>query len=717
QFLQQGLPVPLILTPKSGGYWIEGPRQPQTEEGCPENTPADSQDLVSLGYALLERDPTATVYRENFLGKEHHNFYAVDSSLGGMVLSVQQVKSDTRDNLHLILGTRNATLHDVIPALCLCEVPNAIQMAKASQLIVAFDEHLLSNNFKFGVLYQREGQGFIVLYSVVPPAQYSIVRLCPAHSRQCQHTRLQLYIDTIFRGGLDVSYGQTGSESVFTSFRGKEIMFHVATKLPFIEGDPQQLQRKRHIGNDIICLVYQEGHVPFLPDIIASNFLHAFIVVRRERGGEGYEVRERGERGGGGVGRGGEGVRGKDEEEGEARVVQVSITAREDVPYFGPALPDPPLFTEGSELREFLLAKLINAEVTCYRAEKFKKLEERTRGALLDHLYRELSTHSQCMLGVTSASSSSSSSSEGAGLENGGATVGGGFLENFKAVRVPEEERESSHCNFTGSYSHRITGSDTNDTARQRTNSRSQKQALKSHSHLFLFCVVFNTRRNTKTPMSASKILVEFFYDVVSPYSWIGFEVLSRYRNVWDIDLKLRPAFLGGVMHGSGNKPPGLVPNKFLYMTKDLQRLASYCKVPIQAPSNPVEAMFEKGSLSAMRFVTAVELHSPELTEQVSRELWRRIWSKDQDITTPESLQEAGEKAGIPADQLQRLLGLAVSQEVKEKLKLVTQEALNHKAFGFPLIVAHVDGRPEIFFGSDRFELLAHLLGKQLSCE
>ncbi|RXM96294.1 Rap1 GTPase-activating protein 2 [Acipenser ruthenus] len=217
-----------------------------------------------------------------------------------------------------------------------------------------------------------------------------------------------------FRGGLDVSYGQTGSESVFTSFRGKEIMFHVATKLPFIEGDPQQLQRKRHIGNDIVCLVYQEGHVPFLPDIIASNFLHAFIVVRRERGGEGYEV---------------------------------SITAREDVPYFGPALPDPPLFTEGSELREFLLAKLINAEVTCYRAEKFKKLEERTRGALLDHLYRELSAHSQCMLGVASASSSSSSSSEGAGLENGGATVGGGFLENFKAVRVPEEERESEPAN------------------------------------------------------------------------------------------------------------------------------------------------------------------------------------------------------------------------------------------------------------------------------
>ncbi|XP_041123735.1 rap1 GTPase-activating protein 1 isoform X2 [Polyodon spathula] len=423
EFLQQGLPVPLILTPKSGGYWIEGPRQPPAGEEYPENTPADSQDLVSLGYALLERDPTATVYRDNFLGKEHQNFYAVDSSLGGMVLSVQQVKSDTRDHLHLILRTRNATLHDVIPS-CLCEVPNAIQMAKllcdeicveqfypavfpkASQLIVAFDEHLLSNNFKFGVLYQREGQ----------ISEEEILGNCNETLEFLEF--LSLLGETVplkgfpgFRGGLDVSYGQTGSESVFTSFRGKEIMFHVSTKLPFIEGDPQQLQRKRHIGNDIVCLVYQEGHVPFLPDIIASNFLHAFIVVRREKGREGYEV---------------------------------SITAREDVPYFGPALPDPPLFTEGSELREFLLAKLINAEVTCYRAEKFKKLEERTRGALLDHLYRELSAHSQCMLGVT-LPSSSSSSSEGAGLENGGATVGGGFLENFKrAIRVRSQSLDVS---------------------------------------------------------------------------------------------------------------------------------------------------------------------------------------------------------------------------------------------------------------------------------
>lgn len=44
-----------------------------------------------------------------------------------------------------------------------------------------------------------------------------------------------------------------------------------------------------------------------------------------------------------------------------------------------------------------------------------------------------------------------------------------------------------------------------------------------------------------------------------------------------------------------GNKPPGLVPNKFQYMTKDLKRLSEYFNVPLQPPADPFEAMFEKG--------------------------------------------------------------------------------------------------------------------------
>lgn len=49
------------------------------------------------------------------------------------------------------------------------------------------------------------------------------------------------------------------------------------------------------------------------------------------------------------------------------------------------------------------------------------------------------------------------------------------------------------------------------------------------------------------------------------------------------------------------------------------------------------------GSLSAMRFVAAVqerEKGGDQKVEQVSRELWRRIWKEDKDITEPTSLSE-----------------------------------------------------------------------------
>lgn len=213
-----------------------------------------------------------------------------------------------------------------------------------------------------------------------------------------------------------------------------------------------------------------------------------------------------------------------------------------------------------------------------------------------------------------------------------------------------------------------------------------------------------------------TKKVIELFYDVVSPYSWLGFEVMCRYRHAWNIELKLRPAFLGGVMQGAGNKPPGLVPNKFMYMTKDLNRLSEYFGVPLQPPSDPFEAMFQKGSLSAMRFVTAVqerEKGGDQQVERVSRELWRRIWCEDKDITEPASLSEAAMKAGLSDSEIKEVLKLSTSKEIKDKLKSATQEALNQGAFGFPMVVCHINGNPEMFFGSDRFELMAHCIGEK----
>ncbi|XP_056360455.1 rap1 GTPase-activating protein 1-like isoform X11 [Oenanthe melanoleuca] len=182
EVLQKGWPYPLIILPQFGGYWIEG-----TSHNLSSLSPTLSDVPFSWsGKVKLESDPTAKLYRKHFLGKEHQNFYSSDMSLGYLVLSVKYEQIEKQENLRLLLRTRTGTKHDLIPISCLNEFPNAVQMAKllcedvnverffpvlypkASQLIVAFDEHVISNNFKFGVIYQKPGQVSVTARDDVP---------------------------------------------------------------------------------------------------------------------------------------------------------------------------------------------------------------------------------------------------------------------------------------------------------------------------------------------------------------------------------------------------------------------------------------------------------------------------------------------------------------------------------------------------------------------
>lgn len=49
-------------------------------------------------------------------------------------------------------------------------------------------------------------------------------------------------------------------------------MYHVATLIPYKEDDEQQIDRKRHLGNDIVIIVFKEGTQKFDPTVIKSQF-------------------------------------------------------------------------------------------------------------------------------------------------------------------------------------------------------------------------------------------------------------------------------------------------------------------------------------------------------------------------------------------------------------------------------------------------------------
>jgi glutathione S-transferase kappa 1 len=118
------------------------------------------------------------------------------------------------------------------------------------------------------------------------------------------------------------------------------------------------------------------------------------------------------------------------------------------------------------------------------------------------------------------------------------------------------------------------------------------------------------------------------------------------------------------------------------------------------------------------RLLTATALDAPEHLTPVTRELWTRIWSKDQDITQTESLAEACAAAGLTDALTQSLLERMQHPEVKAELKAVTDAAVSRGAYGAPWFSvgdAAEDGsvaKWHPFFGSDRFEQIAALIGQ-----
>ncbi|CAI5642500.1 unnamed protein product [Oreochromis niloticus] len=340
EVLERGEPYPQVILPEFGGYWIEDPDAPppstdsrgkeEEEVGEEEGRQEEETAPGDYGYRLEEINEAARAYRKHFLGREHLNFSCSSSSVGNLLLSVRHEQEKEHEHLHVIIRSR---VKSVYHRLSLAELPDIPSVPELTKLLC--DE---AAGLRFSpILYPKASQ-LIVNYD--------------------EHE-----VNNTYKFG--VIYQRFG-----------------------------QLQRKRHIGNDIVALVFQEEATPFVPDMIASNFLHAFIVVQAE------------------------------EPCSETTSYKVSVTAREDVPPFGPPLPNPAVFKKGPEFREFLLTKLINAELACYKSDRFARLEERTRAALLDSLHDELQRRSQSMLGLTSGPEE-----EGRG-ENGQAH--GGLLESIK---------------------------------------------------------------------------------------------------------------------------------------------------------------------------------------------------------------------------------------------------------------------------------------------
>lgn len=102
--------------------------------------------------------------------------------------------------------------------------------------------------------------------------------------------------------------------------------------------------------------------------------------------------------------------------------------------------------------------------------------------------------------------------------------------------------------------------------------------------------------------MNPKKVTIKLFYDIVSPYAYIAFETLSRYRAKWFMDIEFWPVLLGGVWKATGNQSIMRLEAKAKYTSLDLQRLAKHYQMdgfnsPIEnSHAKEVSIMYAKNS-------------------------------------------------------------------------------------------------------------------------
>uniref|UniRef100_I3N3N0 Signal-induced proliferation-associated protein 1 n=1 Tax=Ictidomys tridecemlineatus TaxID=43179 RepID=I3N3N0_ICTTR len=367
-----------------GELGLGGPVSPPVPPALPNASVSvlEEPQNRTAAYSLEHADLGAGYYRKYFYGKEHQNFFGMDEVLGPVAVSLRREEKEgsggsTQHSYRIIVRTtqlrtlRGTISEDALPPgpprglsprKLLEHVaprlsPTCLRLGSASpkvpRTLLTLDEQVLSFQRKVGILYCRAGQG----------SEEEMYNNQEAGAAFTQF--LTLLGDVVrlkgfesYRAQLDTKTDSTGTHSLYTTYQDHEIMFHVSTMLPYTPNNQQQLLRKRHIGNDIVTIVFQEpGSKPFCPTTIRSHFQHVFLVVRAHAPCTQHTS------------------------------YRVAVSRTQDTPAFGPALPPgggP--FAANADFRAFLLAKALNGEQAATHARQFHAMATRTRQQYLQDL-------------------------------------------------------------------------------------------------------------------------------------------------------------------------------------------------------------------------------------------------------------------------------------------------------------------------------------------
>ena len=182
---------------------------------------------------------------------------------------------------------------------------------------------------------------------------------------------------------------------------------------------------------------------------------------------------------------------------------------------------------------------------------------------------------------------------------------------------------------------------------------------------------------------------VDFYFDFVSPYSFLAHKRIRKIENEEKIKFIYKPILLGGLHNLIGITAPAFINPKAKFMVRDCKMVAKKFDIKFKFNSK-----FPINSLNLLRGLLSINY---DKKKTYINNFFDAYWQDGLNLNEEKIIITILRKCKIKQADFRKEIN---NQKIKNKLKKLTQDAFKKDIFGAPTFVVN----KKIFWGQDRLD-------------
>ena len=182
---------------------------------------------------------------------------------------------------------------------------------------------------------------------------------------------------------------------------------------------------------------------------------------------------------------------------------------------------------------------------------------------------------------------------------------------------------------------------------------------------------------------------VEFYYDFVSPYSFLAHKRIRKIEKRESINFIYKPILLGALHNLGGITAPAFIDSKKKFIIQDCEMVAK--KFNINFKFN------DKFPINTLNLMRGILIINKELKNKYIDLFFDAYWLLNIDLSDEKNFRNILEKIQI---NINNFFSDIKKQETKDLLKNLTKKAFDKEIFGAPTFIVN----NKLFWGQDRLD-------------